>query len=164
MDEFINRCAEPNAQSQHKEQEDQIIEQAIRIIEARMQGPEFNVTKPEDAKNYFRLHLRERKAESFMVMYLDNQHGFMGVKEMFRGTIDGASVHPREVVRATLAFNAAALILAHNHPSGIALPSKADERITQRLKSALELIDVRILDHFIVGRDEVYSFAEHGLI
>ncbi|MDV3242137.1 MAG: hypothetical protein LOY00_10275, partial [Methylocaldum sp.] len=85
-------------------------------------------------------------------------------EELFRGTIDGASVYPREVVKKALSFNAAAVIFAHNHPSGIAEPSEADKHITQRLKQALSLIDIRVLDHFIVGDGEAYSFAEHGLI
>lgn len=83
---------------------------------------------------------------------------------MFRGTIDGANVYPREVVRASIAFNAAAVVLAHNHPSGFCEPSQADIRITERLKSALSLVDVRVLDHIVVGGSETYSFAEHGLL
>jgi DNA repair protein RadC len=94
---------------------------------------------------------------------LDNQHRVIACDELFRGTIDGASVYPREVVKAALQYNAAALIMAHNHPSGISDPSQADRVITEKLKEALALIDVRVLDHFIVG-ENVYSFAEHGLL
>ena len=97
-------------------------------------------------------------------MYLDIQHRLLRYEELFFGTIDGASVHPREVVKRVLHHNAAAVILAHNHPSGIAEPSQADKHITQRLKSALMLIDVRVLDHMIVGDQEVLSFAERGLL
>jgi DNA repair protein RadC len=97
-------------------------------------------------------------------MYLDNQHRLISYEELFFGTIDGASVHPREVVKRVLKHNAAAVIFAHNHPSGVAEPSQADRRITDRLKSALLLVDVRVLDHMIVGDQEVLSFAERGLL
>jgi DNA repair protein RadC len=97
-------------------------------------------------------------------MYLDNQHRLIRYEELFFGTIDGASVHPREVVKRVLAHNAAAVIFAHNHPSGLAEPSQADQRITDRLKSALLLVDVRVLDHMVVGDQEVVSFAERGYL
>ncbi|HEV2700046.1 MAG TPA: JAB domain-containing protein, partial [Steroidobacteraceae bacterium] len=94
----------------------------------------------------------------------DTRHRLIAFEELFRGTIDGASVHPREVVRQTLARNSAAVILAHNHPSGVAEPSQADELITQRLRDALALVDVRVLYHLIVGGDRCMSFAERGLL
>jgi len=97
-------------------------------------------------------------------MYLDNQNHLIRYEELFFGTIDGASVHPREVVKQVLQHNAAAVIFAHNHPSGLAEPSQADQRITDRLKSALSLVDVRVLDHMIVGDCDVLSFAESGLL
>jgi DNA repair protein RadC len=97
-------------------------------------------------------------------MHLDNRHRLIAFDELFRGTIDGASVHPREVVRQALARNAAAVILAHNHPSGVAEPSQADELITQRLKEALALVDIRLLDHLVVGDGSCVSFAEKGLL
>ena len=100
----------------------------------------------------------------FCCLYLDNRHRLIAFDELFRGTIDGASVHPREVVREALAHNAAALILAHNHPSGVAEPSRADELITQRLRDALALVDIRVLDHLIVAGPETLSFAERGLL
>ena len=100
----------------------------------------------------------------FCCLYLDNRHRLIAFDELFRGTIDGASVHPREVVKQALARNAAAVILAHNHPSGVAEPSQADELITQRLKEALALVDIRLLDHVIVGDGNCLSFAERGLI
>ncbi|WP_375142670.1 JAB domain-containing protein [Methylomonas koyamae] len=99
----------------------------------------------------------------FLGVFLDNQHKVIACEELFRGTIDGASVYPREVVKTALQHNAAALIFAHNHPSGISQPSQADRVITEKLKSALALIDIRVLDHFVVG-EAVYSFAEHGLL
>jgi len=111
-----------------------------------------------------RLHLAKREREVFAVMFLDNRHRLLAYEELFFGTIDGASVHPREVVKAALAHNAAAVILSHNHPSGVAEPSQADQRITQRLKDALGLVDVRVLDHLIVGEGEPVSFAERGLL
>ena len=97
-------------------------------------------------------------------MFLDNRHRILAVEELFFGTIDGASVHPREVVRECLKHNAASVIFVHNHPSGVAEPSQADERITRRLKDALHLIDVRVLDHFVVGTDALVSMAESGLL
>jgi len=102
--------------------------------------------------------------EVFAVLFLDNRHRVLAFEELFRGTIDGASVHPREVVRRALHYNAAALILAHNHPSGVSEPSSADRRITERLQAALALIDVRVLDHIVVGHGEFTSFAERGLL
>ena len=98
----------------------------------------------------------------FACLYLDNRHRVIAFEELFHGTIDGTSVHPREVVRAALKHNAAALIFAHNHPSGVAEPSDADRRLTRRLQDALGLVDIRTLDHFVVGDGEVVSFAERG--
>jgi len=115
-------------------------------------------------RRYLKSKLRNYDREVFACLYLDNQHRLIRYQELFFGTIDGASVHPREVVKSVLVENAAAVIFAHNHPSGIAEPSQADERITRHLKSALALIDVRVLDHMIVGDKEVVSFAERGLL
>ena len=111
-----------------------------------------------------RHHVRDKDHEVFCCLYLDSRHRLMCFEELFRGTIDGASVHPREVVKQALARNATAVILAHNHPSGVAEPSQADELITARLRDALALVDIRVLDHFIVGEGQPYSFAEHGLV
>jgi DNA repair protein RadC len=119
---------------------------------------------PQAARQFLLAQLRDRPHEVFCVLYLDNRHRVIAFDELFRGTIDGASVHPREVVRQTLAHNAAAVILAHNHPSGVAEPSHADEIITRRLCDALALVDVRVLDHVIVGDGRCLSFAERGLI
>lgn len=118
---------------------------------------------PEATRRFLAAHLRDNSAEVFACLFLDNRHRVIEYEELFQGTIDGASVHPREVVKRALYYNAAAVILAHNHPSGIAEPSQADERITQRLKDALALVDIRVLDHIIIG-DEVVSFAERGLL
>lgn len=122
------------------------------------------IRSPADTEAYLVSQLAHLQHEVFAVIFLDNRHRVMEFKEIFRGTIDGTSVYPREVVKEALAVNAAAVILAHNHPSGVAEPSEADERITRRLKSALELVDIRILDHIIVGGGKTTSLAARGLI
>ena len=145
--------------------DDQIIQQALLILETRMgySTKTEAFTSPEDSKQYARLQLAELEQEVFCVIFLDNRHRLISFDKMFFGTIDGASVHPREVVKAALKHNAAAVIFTHNHPSGVAEPSQADQRITTRLVDALTLIDVRVLDHLVVG-DGVVSFAERGLL
>lgn len=115
-------------------------------------------------RDYLRARMRDYQREVFTCLYLDNQHRVVAVEELFHGTIDGAAVYPREVVKRCLHNNAAAVIFAHNHPSGVAEPSQADRSITRRLQQALNTIDVRVLDHVVVGREEVVSFAERGLI
>ena len=122
------------------------------------------LTDPAATRRYLVSQLRDRPQEVFCGLYLDNRHRVIAFEELFRGTLDGASVHPREVLRRILALNAAAVIFAHNHPSGVAEPSDADRRLTQRLKDALALVDVRVLDHFVVGDGEAVSFAERGLL
>lgn len=122
------------------------------------------LTSPEATRAYLASRLRHLPHEVFTCLFLDNRHAVIVTEELFRGTIDGASVYPREVVRQALAHNAAAVIFAHNHPSGVAEPSSADIRITERLKAALALIDVRVLDHMVVGDGEVVSLAERGLL
>jgi DNA repair protein RadC len=122
------------------------------------------ITDPAMTRRFLKCKLSRHRREVFACMFLDNQHRLILYEELFFGTIDGASVHPREVVRRALETNAAAVIFAHNHPSGIAEPSQADQRITDRLKSSLLLVDVRVLDHMIVGEGEVMSFAERGLL
>jgi DNA repair protein RadC len=119
---------------------------------------------PEVTRTFLLAQLRDRPYEVFCCLYLDNRHRLIAFEELFRGTIDRAGVHPREVLRQTLLHNAAAVILAHNHPSGVLEPSQADELITRRLKDALALMDVRVLDHFIVGEGGCFSFCEHGLL
>ncbi|PLX62182.1 DNA repair protein RadC [Sedimenticola selenatireducens] len=122
------------------------------------------LTSPQQTRDYLRARLAGYPYEVFACLFLDNRHRVIEYEELFRGTIDGASVHPREVVRQSLSHNAAALILAHNHPSGVAEPSQADRAITRRLKSALELVDIRLLDHIIIGSGEICSLAELGEI
>ena len=110
------------------------------------------------------LKLAGLEHESFAILFLDNQHRVIGFTEMFRGTIDGAAVYPREVIKAALEHNAAALVFAHNHPSGVAEPSQADIAITRKLASAAQVMDFRVLDHFVVGLGGIVSFAERGLL
>lgn len=122
------------------------------------------LSNPRATRDFLRMRLRDLPHEVFCCVYLDNRHRVIGFEELFRGTIDGASVHPREVVKQALARNSAAVILAHNHPSGVCEPSQADELITRRLKEALALVDIRLLDHLIVGDDRCESLAERGLL
>jgi len=122
------------------------------------------LTSPEATRAYLSNQLRNYPYEVFACLFLDNQHHILEFEELFRGTIDGASVYPREVVKKALDHNAAAVIFAHNHPSGISEPSQADKLITNKLKQALDLLDIRVLDHFIIGDGIPYSFAEHGLL
>ena len=121
-------------------------------------------TAPDLVKNYLVISLALEEREHFHVLFLDNQHKLLLDARMFSGTIDGASVYPREVVKRALQCNANAVIFAHNHPSGICTPSHADRQITDKLKQGLATIDIRVLDHVIVGHMETYSFAEHGEI
>jgi len=119
---------------------------------------------PATTRNLLVGRLRDRPYEVFCCLFLDNRHRLIAFDELFRGTVDGASVHPREVVRQALYRNAAAVILAHNHPSGVAEPSQADELITLRLRDALALVDIRVLDHFVVGDNRCVSLAERGIL
>ena len=140
-----------------------VLEMARRHLgEALQRG--LPLTDPVATRGYLITCLRDLPQEVFCCLYLDNRHRVISFEELFHGTIDGASVHPREVLRKALAHNAAALIFAHNHPSGVAEPSDADRRFTQRLKDALALVDIRVLDHFVVGDGEAVSFAERGLL
>jgi DNA repair protein RadC len=122
------------------------------------------IRSPADTESFLKARIQHLDHELFCCLYLDNRHRILRFDELFRGTIDGTSVYPREVVKEALRVNAAAVILAHNHPSGVAEPSQADERITRRLKSALELVDIRLLDHLIVGAGAATSLASRGLI
>ena len=140
-----------------------VIELARRSLARELtQRPMFDA--PEKVKDYLRLQLGGHAHEVFAVLFLDARHQLLRLEEMFRGTLTQTSVYPREVVKRALDLNAAAVILAHNHPSGAAEPSRADEYLTQALVSALKLVDVRVLDHFVVGQAEVVSFAERGLL
>lgn len=140
-----------------------MLEMSHRYLEAELKRGE-GLTSPEAAGRYLKLQLRDLPHEVFALLLLDNQHRVLHFEILFRGTLDGASVYPREVVKLVLAHNAAAVIMAHNHPSGIAEPSNADELITKRLKEALACVEVRILDHLIIGDGEPVSFAARGLL
>ncbi len=140
---------------------DQIVSLAEVILGERFQrGQAF--TDPVAVKSWLKARLATRPHEVFCVLYLDTRHRVLAFEELFRGTLDGASVPPREVVKQALHHNAAAVIFTHNHPSGLAEPSDADRRLTQRLKDALALVDIRTLDHFVIGGIEAVSFAERG--
>ena len=132
------------------------------FLEVMQTGPA--LLNAQATRDYLRARLRDLPHEVFGCLYLDNRHRVIAFEELFRGTLDGASVYPREVVKQALARNAAALILVHNHPSGVTEPSQADEMITRRLKDALNLVEIRVLDHLIVGDTRCESFAERGLL
>jgi DNA repair protein RadC len=137
------------------------LELGRRYITERLQRGSA-LESPLQTRQLLALQLRDRPYEVFCALFLDNQHRMLKFSELFRGTLNSASVHPREVVVEALKHNAAALIIAHNHPSGIAEPSTADRQITSKLRDALGLVDIRLLDHFIVGDGEMASFAERG--
>lgn len=139
------------------------IELGKRYLQENL-GKKDVLSSPNDTKNFLIAQLRAYPHEVFACLFLDNRHQIISFDEMFKGTIDGASVYPREVVKQALARNAAAVIFAHNHPSGIAEPSLADKNITRRLQDALKLVDIRVLDHFIIGDNTAVSFAELGLL
>lgn len=122
------------------------------------------MSSPQSTRRFLRHHLRSHRREVFCCLFLNSQNQLIRCEDLFWGTLDGAAVYPREVVARALQLDAAAVILAHNHPSGVAEPSQADRRITQRLQEALALMDIRVLDHLIVGAGEPYSFAEAGLL
>jgi DNA repair protein RadC len=140
-----------------------VIELARRSLAQQLaREPVFDA--PAKVKDYLRLQLGHLGHEVFAVLFLDAQHRLLALEELFRGTLTQTSVYPREVVKRALALHAAAVILAHNHPSGVAEPSRADEFLTRSLVDALRLVDVRVLDHLVIGRDDVVSFAERGLL
>lgn len=140
---------------------DQVLEKASEIMYQRLirQG---KLSSPQDTKEYLSTHLGHKEHEVFMVLFLDNQNQILATEDMFRGTINSASVYPREVVKAALQHNAAGVILAHNHPSGLPEPSQADRALTARLTQALSLVDINVLDHLVIGGDQTVSFAERG--
>ncbi len=144
---------------------DEIIKQAKIVLRVLINKPGTHVfTSPEIVKNFLQFALAPEQREVFAVLFLNNRHHLLEYEPLFFGTIDGCSVHPREVVKRALHHNAAAVILAHNHPSGVADPSTADQQITKRLTDALSLVDIRVLDHLVIGSDEITSFAERGLL
>ncbi|MEN8179071.1 MAG: DNA repair protein RadC [Pseudomonadota bacterium] len=140
-----------------------VLEMGRRYLQEDLQRNQ-TLSSPAESRDYLQAKLRHYPYEVFSCLFLDNRHRVIEFEELFRGTIDGASVHPREVVRRALQHNAAALILAHNHPSGVTEPSEADRCITHRLRDALALVEIRILDHFIVGDGKPVSMAELGML
>ena len=159
----LNETTAPTYYADLTHHQQQVIQAAIEILEARMKNGEL-LSSAKVVKEYCQLHISAEKDEQFCSLFLDNQHCLIAFERLFRGTIDGASVYPRVVARRALELNAAAIILVHNHPSGCIDPSDADIRITKRLKEALQLIDVRVLDHIIVGGSNASSIAEAGLL
>lgn len=138
-----------------------VLEMARRHLAEELQQADA-LTSPDLTRRYLLAQLRDRDHEVFACLFLDNQHRVLKYQELFSGTIDGAAVYPREVLKQALAHGAAAVILAHNHPSGVAEPSQADRAITERLKQALALVDIRVLDHLVIGDGYAVSFAERG--
>jgi DNA repair protein RadC len=140
-----------------------VLEMARRHLSATLERTDV-MNSPEAVRQYLRAKLRHETQEVFACLFLDNQHRVIRYEAMFTGTINAAAVYPREIVKRALVLNAAALILSHNHPSGVAEPSRADRNITERIQSALALVDIRVLDHLVVGDADVVSFAERGWI
>lgn len=140
-----------------------VLELARRHLQEQLHRDDI-LEHPDATRRFLSSRLRHYQQEVFACLFLDNRHRVILFEELFRGTINGASVHPREVVRRALQLNAAAVILAHNHPSGVAEPSRADIQLTRRLTDALALVDIRVLDHFVIGEGDGVSFAERGLI
>jgi DNA repair protein RadC len=147
-----------------REEEDAIIARALAILSGRLQQPGAALTSPSAVREYLRLLLAERDHEVFVCLWLDAKHRVLKCEELFRGTLTHTRVYTREVVKAALAANAAAVIFAHNHPSGVATPSKKDKLLTSSLQVALTLVEVIVLDHFIVAGENALSFAERGLL
>lgn len=142
----------------------EVIRHAMEILLNRMREPGEAIANPEDVKTYLKLKLTEQEKEVFACLFLDNRHRVIEYNEMFFGTINGASVHPREIVKQALKVNAAAVIFSHNHPSGVSEPSEADKQLTRKLSEVLAVLDIRVLDHIIIGHYELTSFAERGLL
>lgn len=146
------------------QQQEMIVQQAIAILDEQIRKVEMVATSSDIVRQYLRLKLERLEHEVFGALFLDNKHQLITDASLFRGTLNSASVYPREVVKEALKTNAGAVIFYHNHPSGVSEPSPADVQITTRLKDALALVDVRVLDHIVVGHGEMTSFAERGLI
>jgi DNA repair protein RadC len=159
----VNRFAGIRVNDLTTGEAESVVELALSVL-ARKHRRGAILTSPDATRSYLRLEIGDRHNELFGVLFLDNRHRVIAKEEMFFGTIDGASVHPRVVVARALALNAAAVMFYHNHPSGVAEPSQADIRITSKLKEALALVEVRVLDHFIVSSEHSVSLAERGLL
>lgn len=145
-------------------EEHEVLQAATQILHGRLREQAASFTSPEVGREYLKAALGGKDREEFVCLWLDSQHRLIESEVAFVGTISQTAVYPREIVKSALRFNAAAVIFAHNHPSGLAEPSRADELLTQSLKQALGLIDVRVLDHLVVAGSKVVSFAERGII
>lgn len=145
-------------------QSDRIICTALKLVQRRFRGRRSALSSPRLVADYLVLQLAGKEHEVFAAIWLDAQHRVIRYEELFRGTLTQTSVYPRELVKSAVTHNAAAVILAHNHPSGVAEPSQADELLTRSLRSALALVDVQVLDHFVVAGAQTMSFAERGLL
>ncbi|KYZ84379.1 MAG: DNA repair protein RadC [Pseudomonadota bacterium] len=145
-------------------QQHPIVREAIGVLESELFRRDASLSSPVAVREYLRLQLVSEPLEVFAVIFLDNHHGVIAYEPLFRGTIDGAAIYPRAVVRRAIEHNCSAVIFAHNHPSGDTEPSRADRDATTRLKAALDLVDVRVLDHFIIGKGTPLSFAEEGYL
>lgn len=140
----------------------QTIREALTLLACQLREPGAPFTSGQAVRDWLRLHLSILEREEFTVLFLDNQHRLITHETLFTGTLNSTEVHPRELIKAALKHNAAAVIIAHNHPSGHAEPSVSDSNITRRLKNALELVDIRLLDHMVVGGMDIVSYAERG--
>jgi len=156
-----NTCA--CSKEAHEVSETQILYWAKSILEEKFNRSNY-LASPDCTREFLKLLFANKSREEFVMIFLDNQHAVIGHEVLFQGTIDGANVYPREVVKATLTHDAAVVILSHNHPSGTSEPSEADKRLTSRIIDSLNTIDVKVLDHLIVGGTSITSFAERGLL
>ena len=141
-----------------------LIQRALKTLDRHLHEPGVAFTSTHAAREWLILNMAGLEREEFRVLYLNNQNQLIAGETLFTGTINRTEVHPREVIKRALYHNAAAVVLAHNHPSGEVIPSKADRLITERLVQALALVDIRVPDHLIIGGSQVFSFAEHGLL
>lgn len=164
MSSRVNDACTGPVSTTTSQSDDWIIQKAIEVLEQRVFKAGPLLGGPQAVKDYLRLKLVAEPNEVFAILFMNSQHEVLAYEPMFKGTIDSAKVHPRVVLQRALELNAAAAILSHQHPSGTTEPSSADRQLTTQLKTALELIDVRVLDHIIVGKGAPYSFAESGLL
>jgi DNA repair protein RadC len=158
-----NRFAAIRAETLNEKEQTAVVALALEVLESR-QALRSPMENPTVVRNYLRLQLSDRRTETFGVLFLDNRHRTLHTEELFHGTLDGCSVFPRVVVQRALEVNAAAVVFYHNHPSGSPEPSRADEALTRRLRDALATVDIRVLDHIVVGAQGDVSFAERGLL
>ncbi|OCG77226.1 hypothetical protein A9G44_00310 [Gilliamella sp. Occ4-3] len=139
-----------------------IVTIALKLLEKQMKIENNQFTKPNQVIDYLRLKLEQKEREHFVAMYLNNQHQLIKVETLFMGTINSVEIHPREIIKQALKHNAAAIIFAHNHPSGEAQPSSADRNINQKLTEILDIVNIRVLDHIVIGQQSYFSFAERS--